>query len=171
MQRFLILDRLLNTKFADVSAANDAARNIEIFHEGSGYKRNHDGDHIQPRGHNGDHRGQTGRSYESRSKTDRGYDLRGQSGISYNQRRQRSKGQDQRSTTRYGNDRPVDNNNSQRSWREQQGRSSQQDLLRGILIRGSMQVLRHLLLFVLLVEELMRVRVVELPEDVLHVAP
>ncbi|PWA78390.1 zinc finger, CCHC-type, Retrotransposon gag domain protein [Artemisia annua] len=30
-----VLDRLLNTEFADVSAVNDAARNIEIFHEGS----------------------------------------------------------------------------------------------------------------------------------------
>ncbi|PWA49678.1 reverse transcriptase domain-containing protein [Artemisia annua] len=39
-----VLDRLLNTEFADVSAVNDAARNIEIFHEGSGYnKRNRDG--------------------------------------------------------------------------------------------------------------------------------
>ncbi|PWA53455.1 zinc finger, CCHC-type, Retrotransposon gag domain protein [Artemisia annua] len=45
-----VLDRLLNTEFADVSAVNDAARNIEIFHEGSGYnKRNRDGDRIHPR--------------------------------------------------------------------------------------------------------------------------
>ncbi|PWA45969.1 zinc finger, CCHC-type, Retrotransposon gag domain protein [Artemisia annua] len=45
-----VLDRILNTDYADVSAVNDAARNIEIFHEGSGYnKRNRDGDCIQPR--------------------------------------------------------------------------------------------------------------------------
>ncbi|PWA80719.1 zinc finger, CCHC-type, Retrotransposon gag domain protein [Artemisia annua] len=52
-----VLDRLLNSEFADVSAACDAARNIEIFHEGVGYKRNRDGDRVQPRGQNGDNKG------------------------------------------------------------------------------------------------------------------
>ncbi|PWA48155.1 hypothetical protein CTI12_AA427810 [Artemisia annua] len=119
-----VLDRLLNSKFADVSAACDAARNIEIFHEGVGYKRNRDGDRVQPRGQNGDNKGLSGRIFEPRGQSDRGHEHRGQSGRNYDQRRLDSRDQDSRSTGRQGNDRHGYNNNNQRQWRDQSSRGS-----------------------------------------------
>ncbi|PWA80717.1 reverse transcriptase domain-containing protein [Artemisia annua] len=98
--------------------ACDATRNIEIFHEGVGYKRNRDGDRVQPRGQNGDNKGQSGRIFEPRGQSDRG-----QSGRNYDQRRLDSRGQDSRSTGRQGNDRHGYNNN-QRQWRDQSSRGS-----------------------------------------------
>ncbi|PWA94650.1 hypothetical protein CTI12_AA058330 [Artemisia annua] len=67
-----VLDRLLNTEFTDVSAVNDAARNIEIFHEGSCYKRSRDGERIQNRAQGNDSRGFSGRGDDSRGQMDRG---------------------------------------------------------------------------------------------------
>ncbi|PWA62049.1 reverse transcriptase domain-containing protein [Artemisia annua] len=72
-----VLDRLLNTEFADVSAVNDAARNIEIFHEVSGYnKRNRDGDRIHPRVQDKDNKGYSCRSHDQRGQDLKGHDQR-----------------------------------------------------------------------------------------------
>ena len=116
------LERLLNNDFPDVSAVNDAARNIEIFQESSGYKRNRDGDRIQSQV-------QSGRNYDSRGQTDRGSDQRGQSGgqtgRNYDHRRQDSRGQDSRTVARSGNDRQTQGNSNQRQWKNQSSGGSQ----------------------------------------------
>ncbi|PWA36962.1 zinc finger, CCHC-type, Retrotransposon gag domain protein [Artemisia annua] len=119
------LDRLLNTEFADVSAVNDAARNIEIFHEGSEYnKRNRDGYRIHPRAQGNDNKGYSGRVHDSRGQMDRGYDHRGQSSRNYDYRRPDTRGQDSKSTGRNGNDRQGQDYN-QRQYRDQPTRGSQ----------------------------------------------
>ncbi|PWA83134.1 reverse transcriptase domain-containing protein [Artemisia annua] len=123
-----VLDRLLNTEFADVSAVNDAARNIEIFHESSGHnKRNRDGDRIYPRTQGSDNRGHYGRSQDSRGPMDRSYDQRGQSSRNYEQRRPDTRGQDQRSVGRSGNDRQGNRNGNNRQWKDQPSKGTQQN--------------------------------------------
>ncbi|PWA43185.1 hypothetical protein CTI12_AA540010 [Artemisia annua] len=78
-----VLDRIVNTDYADVSLACDAARTIELLHEGgNSNKRSRDGDRIQNRN----------RQYDNRGKFNRGYD----------QGRQAQRGSDYRSTGRQG---------------------------------------------------------------------
>ncbi|PWA76223.1 hypothetical protein CTI12_AA086060 [Artemisia annua] len=72
-----VLYRLLNTEFIDVAAVYDAARNIEIFHKGSGYKRSRDGDRIQHRAQGDSGRGDSGRGEYGRGFSGRGHDSRG----------------------------------------------------------------------------------------------
>ena len=101
-----MLDRLLNIEYENVSACNDAARNIEIFHEVSGSnKRNRDGDRIQGRTQSNDYKGNSGRSYDSRGQVDRIYDQRGQSGGNVDTGRPETRSQDNRNAGRNGNDR------------------------------------------------------------------
>ncbi|PWA56633.1 zinc finger, CCHC-type, Retrotransposon gag domain protein [Artemisia annua] len=85
-----ILDRMVNTDYADVSMVCDAARNIELLHEsGNSNKRSRDGDRIQHRGP-----GQQDRGSEFRGRSDQSYDSRGQFDRSYDQRRQDQRGND-----------------------------------------------------------------------------
>ncbi|PWA51073.1 zinc finger, CCHC-type, Retrotransposon gag domain protein [Artemisia annua] len=134
-----VLDRLLNTEFADVSAVNDAARNIEIFHEGSGYKRSRDGDRIQHRAQGDDSKGYSGkgysgRGYDSRGQMDRGRsdqvtEYRGRSDRATDQRSQVDRSRDYRSTARTGNDRQGNGNGNgngnNRQWKDQSARGTQ----------------------------------------------
>ncbi|PWA79697.1 hypothetical protein CTI12_AA202780 [Artemisia annua] len=117
-QKKWVLDRLLNTDFVDVSAVNDSARNIEIFLEGSGYKRNRDGDRIQ-------HRAQ---SHDSREQMERG---RSDQSTEYRGRYQVDRSQDSKSTTRTGNDRQGIGNRNNRKWKDQSSRGTQQNLSSG----------------------------------------
>ncbi|PWA96179.1 reverse transcriptase domain-containing protein [Artemisia annua] len=97
---------------------NDAARNIEIFHEGSGYKRSRDGDRIQHRAQGDSSKGDSGRGDYGRGPSGRGHDSRGQSdrgradqATDYQGRSDRAtdqRGQPNRSSGSSGQQRPTE---------------------------------------------------------------
>ncbi|PWA74052.1 hypothetical protein CTI12_AA259190 [Artemisia annua] len=78
-----VLDRIVNTDHADVSLACDAARDIELFHEGgNSNKRSRDGDRIQNRSSGqqdkgSGYQGRAEQNYDHRGRSDRQYDNRG----------------------------------------------------------------------------------------------
>ena len=130
-----VLESLLNIEFNDVSSVNDAARNIEIFREGSGYKRSRDGERIQHRAPDSG-RGFSGRNHDmDRGRSDQVSEYRGRSDRSYDQRGQIDRSRDSRPTTRSGNDRSGNGNgnsygkgnknNNNRQWRDQSTRGTQ----------------------------------------------
>ena len=109
-----ILDRIVNTEYADVAQVCAAARNIELLHEsGNSNKRDRDSNRIQNKG-----QGQQ----EYRGRSDQVQEYRGQT-----DRRQEQRGQDHRSATRFGNDRQGHNGNNNRQWKDQTTKGNQQN--------------------------------------------
>ena len=104
-----VLERIVNTEYADVAQVCAAARNIELLDEsGSSNKRGRDGDRIHNR-----ESGQQDRKLERGGRDDKSYDQKGSTN-----RRQESKGQDQRASDRQRDDRRGYYYDNQRSWRE-----------------------------------------------------
>ncbi|PWA54575.1 hypothetical protein CTI12_AA433630 [Artemisia annua] len=115
-----VLDRIVNTNYADVSLACDAARNIELLHEGgNSNKRSRDGDRIQNRSSGqqdkgSGYQGRAEQNYDHRGRSDRQYDNRGRFNRGYDQGRQFQRGSDYKSTGRQ-NDKSGNNNPRQSS--------------------------------------------------------
>ncbi|PWA78165.1 hypothetical protein CTI12_AA214200 [Artemisia annua] len=124
-----VLDRIVNTDYADVSLACNAARNIELLHEGgNSNKRSRDGDRIQNRSSGQQDKGSgyqgcAEQNYDHRGRSDRQYDNRGRFNRGYDQSRQFQRGSDYKSTGRK-NDKSGNNNPRQSSRGNQHNRYS-----------------------------------------------
>ncbi|PWA92758.1 zinc finger, CCHC-type, Retrotransposon gag domain protein [Artemisia annua] len=124
-----ILERIVNTEYADVAQVCAAARNIELINEsGNSNKRDRDGNRIQHKGQcHQEYRGRSDQIQEYRGRSDHGQEYMGQ-----NDRRQEQKGQDYRSANRFGNDRQgYNSNNNNRQWRDQAVKGNQQNRTSG----------------------------------------